>query len=79
MQQATKVLRYSTGNYGLPRWLSGKEPASMQETWEIWVRFLCQEDPLRRAWQPTPVFLAGEFHGQRSLAGNSPQVTKSQT
>ena len=23
----------------------------------------------RRAWQPTPVFLPGEFHGQRSLAG----------
>ena len=22
----------------------------------------------RRAWQPTPVFLLGEFHGQRSLA-----------
>ena len=25
--------------------------------------------PWRRAWQPTPVFLPGEFHGQRSLAG----------
>ena len=24
--------------------------------------------PWRRAWQPTPVFLAGESHGQRSLA-----------
>ena len=23
------------------------------------------------AWQPTPVFLPGEFHGQRSLAGYS--------
>ena len=23
----------------------------------------------RRKWQPTPVFLPGEFHGQRSLAG----------
>ena len=23
----------------------------------------------RRAWQPTPVFLPGEPHGQRSLAG----------
>ena len=23
--------------------------------------------PWRRAWQPTPVFLLGEFHGQRSL------------
>ena len=26
----------------------------------------------RRAWQPTPVFLPGESHGQRSLAAYSP-------
>ena len=26
----------------------------------------------RRGWQPTPVFLPGEFHGQRSLVGYSP-------
>ena len=25
-----------------------------------------------RKWQPTPVFLAGESHGQRSLAGYNP-------
>ena len=25
-----------------------------------------------RAWQPTPVFLPGESHGQRSLAGYGP-------
>ena len=25
--------------------------------------------PWRRKWQPTPVFLLGESHGQRSLAG----------
>ena len=25
-----------------------------------------------RKWQPTPVFLPGEFHGQRSLVGCSP-------
>ena len=28
--------------------------------------------PWRRKWQPTPGFLSGEFHGQRSLAGYSP-------
>ena len=28
--------------------------------------------PWRRAWQPTLVFLPGESHGQRSLAGYSP-------
>ena len=27
--------------------------------------------PRRREWQPTPVFLPGEFHGQRSPAGYS--------
>ena len=41
----------------------------MQETW---VRSLSQEDPLKKEWQPTPVFLPGEFHGQRSLAGYIP-------
>ena len=28
--------------------------------------------PWRRAQQPTPVFLPGEFHGQKSLVGYSP-------
>ena len=28
--------------------------------------------PWRRRWQPTPVFLPGESHGQRSLEGYSP-------
>ena len=28
--------------------------------------------PWRREWKPTPVFLPGEFHGQRSLLGYSP-------
>ena len=28
--------------------------------------------PWRRNWQPTPVFLPGKSHGQRSLAGYSP-------
>ena len=37
------------------------------------------EDPLGRAWQPTPVFLPGESHGQKSLAGYSPWVAKSRT
>ena len=30
--------------------------------------------PWRRQWQPTPAFLPGEFHGQRSLEGYSPWV-----
>ena len=41
----------------------------MQETQ---VQSLGCEDPLEKEWQPTPVFLPGEFHGQRSLEGYSP-------
>ena len=48
----------------------------MQETW---VQSLGWEDPRRREWQPTLVFLPGESHGQRSLVGYSPWVTKSWT
>ena len=35
-----------------------------------------QKIPWRRAWQPTPVFLPGESHGQRSLTGYSPSRHK---
>ena len=38
---------------------------------ETRVQFLGREDPRRRTWQPTPVFLPGESHGQRSLVGYS--------
>ena len=33
-----------------------------------WVRKV----PWERKWQPSPVFLPGKFHGQRSLVGYSP-------
>ena len=33
--------------------------------------------PWRKAWQPTPVFLPGESHGQRNLVGYSPWGSKS--
>ena len=45
-----------------PRWLS-KDP---------WVGKV----PWRRKWQPTPVFLPGKPHGQRSLAGYSSEDHK---
>ena len=32
-------------------------------------KFLVWQFPGRRKWQHTPVFLTGEFHGQRSLVG----------
>jgi len=38
----------------------------------MWVGSLGQEDPLEEEWQPTPVFLPGESHEQRSLGGYSP-------
>ena len=40
---------------------------------EIQVRSLGQEDPLEKGTvKPTPVFLPGKPHGQRSLAGYRP-------
>ena len=42
-----------------------KNLPAMQETQ---VQFLGQEDPLEKERQPTPVFLPGAFHEQRSLA-----------
>ena len=49
----------------------------MQEA-RVWS--LGREDPLEK-WQPTPVFLPGKFHGQRSLVGYNivHGVAKSQT
>ena len=37
-----------------------------------WVR----KTPWRKEWQPTPVFLLGEFHGQKTLVGCSPRGHK---
>ena len=36
-----------------------------------WVQ-LCGSCPWKRKWQPTPIYLPGEFPGQRSLEGYSP-------
>ena len=57
-------------NIGLPRGLSGKESTSKigdtgRHGFHPWV----EKIPWRRKWQPTPAFLPGESHGQRSLAG----------
>ena len=58
---------------GFPGGASGKEPAChcrrrKRLEFDPWVRKM----PQRRAWQPTPVFLPGESHGERSLEGYSP-------
>ena len=46
---------------------------------EIRVQSLGQEDPLEKEMATHSIFLSGEFHGQRSLAGYSPQGTDSDT
>ena len=40
--------------------------------WETQVRYLSQEDPLEKEWQPTAVLSPRKFHGWRSLVGYSP-------
>ena len=52
---------------------SGKEPTCQcrqcwRQKFNSWVRNI----PWRSSWQPTPVFLLEESHGQRSLQGYSP-------
>ena len=42
---------------------------NLPATQEVQVQSLGQEDPLEREWLPTPAFLSGKSHGQRSLAG----------
>ena len=55
---------------------SVKSLPAMQQTQ---VQFLGQEDPLENKWQPSPIFLPGKSHGQRSLAGYCLWGHKSQT
>ena len=48
-----------------------KPPANAEDRrrrFDPWVG----KTPWRRKWQPTPVFLPGESHRQRSLEGYSP-------
>ena len=45
---------------------------SLPEVWETPVWSLDWEDPWRRKWQPTPVFLSGKSHGQRNMVSHSP-------
>ena len=70
---------FSTACEGLgasPVALVVKNPPADTETQEMQVRSLGREDPLEEEWQPIPVFLPGESHGQRTLAGVSPEGRK---
>ena len=61
-----------------PGGASGEEPAWQCRRQEMQVHSLSGEDPLEEAWPPTPLFLPGEPHGQRSLEGTVHRVAKSQ-
>ena len=58
---------------GFPGGSDGKESACIAGDL-IWS--LGWEDSQGREWLPTPVFLSGEFHGQRRLMGYSPRGCK---
>ena len=63
----------SPNQVGLPWRLSGKESTCQcrkcsRHRVNPWVGKILWS----RKWQPTPVFLLGKFHGQRSLVGYSP-------
>ena len=73
MDKGQMWLSPSMINLGLPRWLSGTESVCQCRRFRRcgfspWVGKISW----RRKWQSTPVFLPGEFHGQRSLAVYSP-------
>ena len=57
-------------NKSLPDGSDGKEPACNEG--DMGSIPGLERFPWRREWQPTPVFLAGKSHGQRSLVGYSP-------
>ena len=50
-------------------------PANARDIGDV-VWSLDGEDPLKEEMEPTPVFLPGESHGQKSLVGYSPQGHK---
>ena len=49
---------------------------NLPAVWETRIRSWFGKMSRIGEWQPTPVFLLGEVHGQRSLAGYSPRVLK---
>ena len=61
------------GNLPNPQIKHGSQPACQgRRHKKCWLRKI----PWRRKWQPTPVFLPGECHGERSLEGYGPQCCK---
>ena len=72
VNDCTRDFAYSYSQ-GFPGGHSGKESACQckrckRHWFEPWV----EKTPWRRKWQPTPVFLHGKSHEQRSLEGYRP-------
>ena len=62
----------------LSKWLLSKRTQITKVGEDVEKREPSWTVPWRRKWQPIPVFLPGESHGQRILAGYSPWVTQRQ-
>ena len=60
------IKRLHSQEKGLPQWLNSK--GSTCNAGDLGLI----PGPCIRVWEPTPEFLPGESHGQRSLAGYSP-------
>ena len=58
---------------GLPYPLVAQRVKNLSTVQETQVQSLGPDDHWRMEWLPTPVFLPGESHGQRSLVDYSPQ------
>ena len=56
----------------IPAGFPGGSGDSLPAKWETWVQSLGWKDPWKKEWQPTPVYLPGEFQGQKSLVSYSP-------
>ena len=65
----TGIYAHLSSEKRLPWWLSDKESACQcrRHRFKTWVGKI----PWRRKWQPTPIFLTGKSHGQRSLVSYS--------
>ena len=73
------ALILSMNTLGFPGGAVQRIHLPMQETQETQVRSLGREDPLEKGMVTHSSILAWKIHEQRSLAGDSPWVAKSQT
>ena len=69
-EKVNEEMYYYFGNLGL-LWLLRQSRICLQCR-RPWLNPWARKNPWRREWEPTLVFLTGEFHGQRSLVGYSP-------